>query len=233
MSDSRVSEFYDEFSSYQINTGFNKRHYSILNWCEKFGMKNGMRILEIGCGIGTVSRLMAEKFSKSEFHCYDLSPKSIEIAKKESSNFSNLRFETADITEVSIIGEFDWVVMPDVLEHIPVELHSGLFKKLFSIVKDGGAVLIHIPNPYFLDSERRRAPELLQAIDQSLYPELIVPSIRNAGFVIEHLQDYTIWKVPADYQVILLRKRISWDFKDSPIKLGVIRRFVSKIFKVK
>ena len=57
---------------------------------------------------------------------------------------------------------FDFVVLPDVLEHIPVEQHADLFKVLASVTAFDATVLINIPEPHCLDWIRKTRPELLR-----------------------------------------------------------------------
>jgi 2-polyprenyl-3-methyl-5-hydroxy-6-metoxy-1,4-benzoquinol methylase len=63
---------------------------------------------------------------------------------------------------------FDFIVLPDVLEHIPVEQHSNLFKNLSAVSSPKAIVLINIPEPNCLNWIRKHNPEKLQIIDQSL-----------------------------------------------------------------
>jgi len=54
-----VSEYYDGFSSYQLAKGINSRHLSIFRFLRKAGLKKNSIVLEIGCGIGTVTHLIS------------------------------------------------------------------------------------------------------------------------------------------------------------------------------
>ena len=52
-------------------------------------------ILEIGCGTGNLSRLLAQRADRVT--AIDLSPKMIEIAKQQSQDYANIDFQVADI----------------------------------------------------------------------------------------------------------------------------------------
>lgn len=213
MSDS-VKEFYDEFAEQQQSHGVNRRHHSIMGWLKKFGLQPDHEVLEIGCGIGTLTGLLCEYVSTGKVHAVDISPKSIEIAKQQLANHKHLSLQAVDICESPIPGSFDRIVLPDVIEHIPIDLHPTLFKHCFEALKDNGVVIIHIPEPYYL--EHVRADESLrtkmQIVDQSIYAHQLANDTYNAGFMIQHLESYALHETPFDYQVIALRKRQNLNF---------------------
>ncbi|MFW5879820.1 MAG: class I SAM-dependent methyltransferase [bacterium] len=202
-----VENYYDNYTSRQLRAGINKRHKSILNLLKENGLKKNHCVLEVGCGIGTVSGLIAKYLSKGKLTSIDLSPKSIEIAKKRLNSFKNINFIACDITIMNIEGQFDFIVLPDVLEHIPIEQHNKLFSKLNSVLKPEGAIYIHIPDPLYLDGVRLNRPEDLQIIDQSLNVEHIVSLAKENGFYITYLGSYSIWTKPIEYQHILMKKK--------------------------
>jgi len=97
--------------------------------------------------------------------------------------------------------------LPDVLEHIPIELHNNLFKRISSLLKSDGFIFIHIPNPYFLDWCHANRPELLQVIDQPIYTDVLIENTYPHGLFIHELKTYSIWITDNDYQYVVLKKR--------------------------
>jgi SAM-dependent methyltransferase len=63
-------------------------------------LKNGIRVLDVGCGRGNALRLMAKEFPQSKFVGYDLSDEAIEYCRREVKNdgLDNIRFEKRDLT---------------------------------------------------------------------------------------------------------------------------------------
>jgi len=51
--------FCDEYVGRQLAVGVNERHYAILHWLLRFGLRHANRALEIGCGMGTPTGLIA------------------------------------------------------------------------------------------------------------------------------------------------------------------------------
>lgn len=200
-------EFYDNYVLRQVKASINERHKSILKLLKSSGLNKSSCVLEVGCGIGTQSELILNLVKKGWLTAIDFSPKSIEIAEKRLECYKNKTLHVSDINEWETDHKFDVIVLPDVLEHIPIILHSELFQKLESFLKTEGFILIHIPDPLYLDWVREKHPDELQVIDQSLDLEHINSIIKNAGLYITFLESYCIWTRPIEYQAIIIRKK--------------------------
>lgn len=205
-----IINFYDDFTKKQ---GVNKRHYSILSKLTKSGLKNNHSVLEMGCGIGSLTILLANYLNKGNLMSVDISPESIKIAKKKLLKYHNVKLLAHDITTYEFGNTlFDVIVLPDVLEHIPLDAHFHLFKKISEILKPKGFVFIHIPNPEYLEWCIKNRPNTLQIIDQPIYTFELVKNIQPHGFYIDELKTYPIWVKDSDYQYIVLRKSCQQDF---------------------
>jgi trans-aconitate 2-methyltransferase len=228
---SNVAKYYDGFSDRQQRAGINLRHKSVLNWLKAFGLKSSDRLLEIGCGIGTVTELLCETLSEGQVVANDLSEKSIEIAKKNLSRFHNVTCFAGDFLESTVKGTFDVVLLPDVIEHIPIDQHAELFKRIASVLKPEGMVVIHIPDPYFLAWRHTQESQKnsLQIIDQSIYTDELVKAVYPAGLYIEHLQSYSLHVENNDYQIIRLRKLREKSYPPVNRKSSIANRVLNKI----
>ena len=96
-------------------------------------------------------------------------------------------------------------MLPDVIEHIPVEQHKKLFANISSVLKKDGFILIHIPQPYYQEWCFKNKPEALQVIDQAIYTDQLAQNVYPNKLFISHLETYSIWKQHGDYQVIVLK----------------------------
>ena len=95
-------------------------------------------VLEIGCGSGAFSRLLAKRSNKVV--AIDLSPEMIEAAKRLSGSYTNINFQTADIVEWEFQSEqFDAIVSIATVHHLALE---SLLPKLKVALKPGGKLAI-------------------------------------------------------------------------------------------
>jgi hypothetical protein len=103
---------------------------------------------------------------------------------------------------------FDFVVLPDVLEHIPVDQHSNLFRVLSTVTTADAVVLINIPEPNCLDWIREHHPETLQIIDQSLSMQEILNNAYPHGFRLFSMNSYSLQYREPDYTSIVLKRNM-------------------------
>lgn len=202
-----VKEFYDEYVTKQEKTGINSRHISIIDKLVQSGLKSNHNVLEVGCGIGTVSQLIAKKTPKGKVFAVDISEKSVEKAKFLWKQFSNLSFEVSDMSDFTKSGQtFDYFVFPDVLEHIPIEQHSNLFARINAHSHEGSVVFIHIPAPRFLQYNISNEPQKLQIIDQPLDTANLVAVLRDNGYYLDRMETYSVFFAEKDYQYFVFRR---------------------------
>lgn len=202
-----VDKFYDDFSDHQMEMGINHRHLSIHRYLERFGLENDHSVLEVGCGIGTVSELVLRSLSPNgDLLGIDISEKSIQIANDSLKKYGNAKFHVHDLCSKEIGNQFDVIIMPDVIEHIPLNLHKKLFQNVGKCLKDSGFVFIHIPDPNYLELSVRNNSPGLQVIDQPIHSHLLAENILNTSLYIHYLESYSIYNQCSDYQAIILRK---------------------------
>ncbi len=217
---SKVADWYDDYTKQQIEMGINARNRSIQNSLVKFGLQKNHEVLEIGCGIGTQTQLLAEYLnSPSQITAVDISPKSIEIAKHRYDHFKGLKWIAADFVTYPAEKQYDVILLPDVIEHIPVDQHKALFANIRKSLKKDGFVLIHIPQPYYQEWAKVELPDKMQVIDQSIYTDVLAQNVYCNDLYIRHLETYSIWQEQGDYQTIVLmpyRNDITYTLKKKP-----------------
>lgn len=202
-----IESYYDDYADAQIKTGINQRHHSILRLLRQSGLRRYHRVLEVGCGIGALTYLLARYLSpRSELVAIDISPKSVGIARQRLRNYPNCRVFAGEAEDILPSHQtYDVIVLPDVLEHIPLEQHKQLFIVLRSLLTTNGFIFIHIPHPNFLHWSEQHLPDTLQLIDQPVYTDKMLFNVYPAGFYLHHLNSYGLWRQPYDYQVIVLK----------------------------
>jgi len=202
----KIVKYYDQFVIEQERRGVNARHLHIIDKLVAAGLKNGHHVLEVGCGIGTVSQLIARKTEKGSVLAVDISPESIEKAKVLWSKHNNLTFKVSDMRDFNEQGrKFDIIVFPDVLEHIPVDQHFKLFETVKKHASKDAVIFINIPAPRFLEWMIKHEPQKLQVIDQPLNTAELIDNVSRNGFYLHKMETYSVFYKENDYQYFILK----------------------------
>lgn len=202
-----VIDFYNQYTIRQKQHGINAWHKSIMDKVIRFGLRPDHNVLEIGCGVGTQTLLLVRYLKKGTLHNCDISPENIRIASEDLLKFSNTKCAVADATTLLLDQKFDVIIMPDVIEHIPLDLHDRMLQNMDKMLKPDGFIFIHIPNPEYLKWCHVNRPDLLQIIDNPVYPSVMVKSIENTGLYLHTMVTYSVWLRDGDYQYIILKKK--------------------------
>jgi len=112
--------------------------------CRRANLSNGMKILELGCGWGSLSLWMAEHYPDSRITAVSNSTPQREFiqAKMAKRNLNNLRVLTADMNDFSIDQQFDRVVSVEMFEHM--RNWSLLLERISRWMKPQARLFIHI-----------------------------------------------------------------------------------------
>ncbi|TNE70621.1 MAG: class I SAM-dependent methyltransferase [Bacteroidetes bacterium] len=225
MAQEEVKEFYDQYVDHQSKIGVSTRHRIIHQNLRNIGLKSDSNVLEIGCGIGTVSSLIIKSTPQGKFLGVDISPESIATAKKLNPQ-SNADFIVNDMSDFTSDIQFDFIVFPDVLEHIPVEQHSRLFENVAKVCKPSTKVLINIPEPNALHWVRKNRPQDLQIIDQSLSMQDLLNNTYPHGFQVQSICPYSIHMNHPNYlRIVLIRDGEITDFH----KVGKVEKTLQNL----
>ena len=112
--------------------------------CRRAKLTNGMKVLELGCGWGSLSLWMAQHFPDSQITAVSNSSLQREFieAKLAERNLENVRVITADMNDFSIDEQFDRVVSVEMLEHM--RNWPRLLERISHWLTAEGKVFIHI-----------------------------------------------------------------------------------------
>lgn len=106
------------------------------------------RVLEMGCGIGSLTRLILRSASVELVHAVDLDPAYVERVRAQLSG-PRLRATPARAEDfcpqehTTPEGGFDAIVSSNVLEHI--EDHERVVRNFKTMLRPGGVILILVP----------------------------------------------------------------------------------------
>ncbi len=111
---------------------------------ERAGIKNGMRILDLGSGWGSLSLWLAEHFPDSKVLAVSNSASQGDFIRRQAatSGLGNVRHQVIDVNDLELRGPFDAVVSVEMLEH--VRNHPALLRRLAEVVVPGSPMFIHV-----------------------------------------------------------------------------------------
>lgn len=102
-------------------------------------LQRGMRLLDGGCGVGSITADLATIVAPGETIGIDLEQSQINHAHHHTTHLSNLRFAQANITQLPYPDDyFDAVFVHGVLEHLAHPLAAVL--EIKRVLKPGGIV---------------------------------------------------------------------------------------------
>jgi trans-aconitate 2-methyltransferase len=226
-----ISTFYDGFKKQQAATGVNLRHFIVFNECMRAGLKKDHKVLEIGCGIGTFTGLLARFIKGGNIVATDISSESIELAAKILKASPKVKLVVSDMTDFSSEKKFDFVVMVDVLEHIPFEQYDQLFSTIQANTHENSILAINIPHPDMIRFLKKNHPEKLQIIDNSVDMDFLSTHIYKNGFTLTGYKPYSIHNDGNDYVFMTFEKHDKYKAFQDISKFNI--RLRKLIFRIK
>jgi cyclopropane-fatty-acyl-phospholipid synthase len=111
---------------------------------DRAGLADGQRVLELGCGWGSLTLWMAERYPASAITAVSNSSSQREhvLAEAARRGLSNVEVLTADVSEFVPPGVYDRVVSVEMLEH--VRNYETLFGRVASWLEPGGLFFAHV-----------------------------------------------------------------------------------------
>jgi SAM-dependent methyltransferase len=131
-------------------TGADSQYFSEfkVKWLRQYyGKSLPCHILDLGAGDGTCLSYFASYFPDAQLKGIDVSELSIREAA--AKNIPNTEVKAYDGQNIPFAeGLFDCILVATVMHHIRFELHSGLMKEAFRVLKPGGKIFIVEHNPH-------------------------------------------------------------------------------------
>lgn len=112
--------------------------------CERAGIKDGMEILDLGCGWGSLALWIAEKFPACRVTAVASTDQQREFieARCADRGITAVRALTRDLNDVRVDGTFDRVVAVELLEY----LHNWreILARIAGMLKPDGKLFVHL-----------------------------------------------------------------------------------------
>lgn len=113
-------------------------------YAERAGLFDGQRILELGCGWGSLTLWMAERYPNARITGVSNSSSQREhiLARCRERGIDNVGILTRDVNELQLDARFDRVVSVEMFEH--VRNHKMLFERIAGWLEDDGSLFAHV-----------------------------------------------------------------------------------------
>lgn len=212
----------DKLDKLLENTGdmaLKRRAFEIIN---SLNLKDGDRILEIGCGDGFYLHLLSNLMISLEITGVDIDKNALKSAKKNLRS-KKIKLLYGDVLKKLPFGasKFDKIIMSEVCEHLEDDV-MGL-KEARRLLKKNGLLVITVPNknyPFFWDPVNWVLQHFFNTHIKSgfwagiwnqhlrLYtPEDLVKVVKKAGLKVLKVKSLTYWCIPFNHNLMNLAAR--------------------------
>jgi ubiquinone/menaquinone biosynthesis C-methylase UbiE len=161
----------------------------------KSGARPGNRVLDVGCGTGYFTRLMAQAVAPGgHAHGVDASAEAISharhVTRLDNCTFAGGVAEALDAPD----GSYEVVVSSLMIHHLPETQRPRATAEMFRVLRPGGSVLVAEFQPPASRFGRRLVKQLTRHETMAENRvDLLAPMIREAGFDQLHSGEIRPW----------------------------------------
>ena len=184
--------------------------------CKKIGLKEGDKVLDIGCGWGSFAKFAAEKYG-AHVVGVTVSKEQVELGNKNCEGLP-VEIRLQDYRDVD--EKFDHIVSLGMIEHVGYKNYDEYLKVARRCLKDGGLFLLHTIGGL------KSVKSTDAWIEKYIFPNSMLPSMAQLAkacegkFVIEDMQNFG-----ADYDKTLMAWFKNFDESWDEIKGQYSERF--------
>jgi len=184
--------------------------------CRKLGLQSGMKLLDIGCGWGSLAGYAAEKY-RVEVVGVTVSGEQVELARTLCKNLP-VEIRLQDYRDVD--EKFDRIVSVGMIEHVGYKNYRTFMELTHRCLNDGGLFLLHTIG----GNQSRTSVD--PWINRYIFPNGMLPSIKQLGKAIEGLFVMEDWhSFGADYDKTLMAWYGNFEKSWSELKANYDERF--------
>jgi SAM-dependent methyltransferase len=106
-------------------------------------LRPGLRVLDVGCGPGSITRGLAERVAPGRVVGLDLSRETLQVARRDAAarGLTNLAYREGSVYELPFAdGEFDVAYAHQVLQHL--RERPAALREMVRVVRPGGLVAV-------------------------------------------------------------------------------------------
>lgn len=148
---------------------------------KKLDLKPGMKVLDIGCGYGSMAQHLAKKYNVNVIGV-TLSKEQKKYAEQKFKH-PNVSIQLKDYRHIN--EKFDRVYSVGMFEHVGIKNHKVYFDKCYKLLNNNGIMLLHT-----IGTNNRELPKN-SFVFKYIFPGVEIPNLQNLSEHIDkwHLED--------------------------------------------
>jgi cyclopropane-fatty-acyl-phospholipid synthase len=167
----------------------------------KLKIKDGMSIVDIGCGFGMLCYNIAKKYPLCKVYGINISQAQLDWINKEIPKLNNLLYINCDYRNLSL--KCNRIVSVGMFEHVGHKNYEVFMNKMNSMLNDKGLLLLHTIankrtrelgdpwiNKYIFPGGRLPSPQ--EILNASLKNDLLIEDLHNFG--LDYASTITFWR---------------------------------------
>lgn len=101
-------------------------------------LRKGARVLDLGCGVGDLTRAMARRHPAASFIGIDVSEAMLDLARAQPKGPGTIRYVLGDGRTLPRVGALNGAWSVIVFQHIPEDAKRGYVREVSDRLKPGG-----------------------------------------------------------------------------------------------
>ncbi|MBS1369117.1 MAG: methyltransferase domain-containing protein [Lentisphaeria bacterium] len=200
-----------EWDSKQYLKFEKERTRAAVDLANRIELENPRRILDLGCGPGNSTQVLAERFPAAHILGVDSSENMLETARRD---YPAMEFRLFDATGefAALGGGFDAVYSNACIQWVPD--HPRLLREMMSILVPGGVMAVQIPNNFDAPVHRIIREVAAEPQWKPLFPEprifYSLPPDEYFDLLSELSDDFHLWQTTYFQRMPSHRSLLEW-----------------------
>jgi tRNA (cmo5U34)-methyltransferase len=98
-----------------------------------------IKVIDLGCGTGTISKMVKTRYPLAVMHCVDIAPNMLEVARHKLSAYPDISYEEADLSHYYFSDSYDAVLSSLALHHLAADKDKmDLYSKVYEALNPDG-----------------------------------------------------------------------------------------------